>query len=136
MKRAVHLPTVAPIKKATREAVRQAFRAGTGLRTVERIVQATVGSQRRTLRVSDLPLGPEGVAGYAIDIEEMEEQGRAFRATGDTVYLDRAARSMVAPSPSAITSSSANSTDGAPFKGLSMLMRRARFQRVPTMLDC
>ncbi|KLE35373.1 PAS domain-containing sensor histidine kinase [Aurantiacibacter luteus] len=47
---------------------------------VERIVQATVGSQRRTLRVSDLPLGPEGVAGYAIDIEEMEEQGRAFRA--------------------------------------------------------
>jgi signal transduction histidine kinase len=47
---------------------------------VERIVQATVGSQRRTLRVSDLPLGQDGVAGYAIDIEEMEEQSRAFRA--------------------------------------------------------
>src|SRR5690606_1222869 len=47
---------------------------------VERIVQATVGTQRRTLRVSDLPLGEEGVAGYAIDIEEMEEQARAFRA--------------------------------------------------------
>ena len=47
---------------------------------VERIVQATVGSQRRTLRVSDLPLGDDGVAGYAIDIEEMEEQSRAFRA--------------------------------------------------------
>jgi len=47
---------------------------------VERIVQATVGSQRRTLRVSDLPLGEDGVAGYAIDIEEMEEQSRAFRA--------------------------------------------------------
>ena len=47
---------------------------------IERIVQATVGSQRRSLRVSDLPLGEEGVAGYAIDIEEMEEQGRAFRA--------------------------------------------------------
>lgn len=47
---------------------------------VERIVQATVGSQRRTLRVSDLPLGQEGVAGYAIDIEEMEEQARQFRA--------------------------------------------------------
>lgn len=47
---------------------------------VERIVQATVASQRRTLRVSDLPLGKEGVAGYAIDIEEMEEQARAFRA--------------------------------------------------------
>jgi signal transduction histidine kinase len=47
---------------------------------VERVVQATVGSQRRTLRVSDLPLGKEGVAGYAIDIEEMEEQAREFRA--------------------------------------------------------
>jgi len=47
---------------------------------VERIVQATVGTQRRTLRVSDLPLGREGVAGYAIDIEEMEEQAREFRA--------------------------------------------------------
>ena len=47
---------------------------------VERIVQATIGHQRRTLRVTDLPLGMEGVAGYAIDIEEMEEQSRAFRA--------------------------------------------------------
>jgi len=47
---------------------------------IERIVQATVGSQRRTLRVSDLPLGAEGVGGYGIDIEELEEQTRAFRA--------------------------------------------------------
>jgi len=47
---------------------------------VERIVQATVGDQRRTLRVSDLPLGQEGVAGYAIDIEETEEQARQLRA--------------------------------------------------------
>lgn len=47
---------------------------------MERIVHATIGNQRRALRVSDLPLGEEGVAGYAIDIEEMEEQARAFRA--------------------------------------------------------
>ena len=47
---------------------------------VERIVQATVGTQRRTLNVIDLPLGNEGVAGYAIDIEEMEEQARQLRA--------------------------------------------------------
>src|SRR5690606_24547641 len=47
---------------------------------IERIVQATVGSQRRTLRLIDLPLGREGVAGYAIDIEEIEEQARAMRA--------------------------------------------------------
>jgi len=47
---------------------------------IERDVQATVGTQRRTLRVSDLPLGAEGVAGYAVDIEDMEEQARALRA--------------------------------------------------------
>jgi signal transduction histidine kinase len=47
---------------------------------VERIISVTVGGQRRTMRVSDLPLGKEGVAGYAVDIEEMEEQARAFRA--------------------------------------------------------
>lgn len=47
---------------------------------VERIVAATIGGERRSLRVSDLPLGDEGVAGYAVDIEEMEEQARSFRA--------------------------------------------------------
>lgn len=47
---------------------------------VERLVAATIGGQRRALRVSDLPLGDEGVAGYAIDIEEMEELSRSFRA--------------------------------------------------------
>ena len=47
---------------------------------IERDIQATVGTQRRTLRVSDLPLGTEGVAGYAVDIEDMEEQARALRA--------------------------------------------------------
>jgi signal transduction histidine kinase len=47
---------------------------------VERTVGATIDGQRRTLRVSDLPLGQEGIAGYAVDIEEMEEQARAFRA--------------------------------------------------------
>jgi signal transduction histidine kinase len=47
---------------------------------VERIVPATIEGQRRSLRVSDLPLGDVGVAGYAVDIEEMEEQARAFRA--------------------------------------------------------
>jgi signal transduction histidine kinase len=50
---------------------------------IERIVHATVGGQRRTLRVSDLPLGEEGVAGYAVDIEEMEELSRDFRAFRD-----------------------------------------------------
>lgn len=47
---------------------------------IERMVAATIGGQRRALRVSDLPLGEEGVAGYAVDIEEMEELARAFKA--------------------------------------------------------
>lgn len=47
---------------------------------IERIVGATIGGQRRSLKVSDLPLGEEGVAGYAIDIEDMEEQARTLKA--------------------------------------------------------
>ncbi len=46
---------------------------------VERVVSATIGGQRRSLRVIDLPLGNDGVAGYAVDIEEMEELTRQFR---------------------------------------------------------
>jgi signal transduction histidine kinase/PAS domain-containing protein len=46
---------------------------------IERTVSATIGGQRRALRVSDLPLGSEGVAGYGVDIEETEELQRQFR---------------------------------------------------------
>jgi len=49
----------------------------------ERIVSATILGERRSLRVSDLPLGQEGVAGYAIDIEDMEQLARQFRAFRD-----------------------------------------------------
>ncbi len=50
---------------------------------VERVVSTTIDGQRRALRVSDLPLGGEGVAGYAVDIEELEELSRSFRAFRD-----------------------------------------------------
>jgi signal transduction histidine kinase len=46
----------------------------------ERMVATTIHGQRRSLRVSDLPLGNEGVAGYAIDIEEQQQQARVFKA--------------------------------------------------------
>jgi signal transduction histidine kinase len=49
----------------------------------ERSVAATIHGARRTLRVSDLPLGKEGVAGYAIDIEEQQQVAREFRAFRD-----------------------------------------------------
>ncbi len=47
---------------------------------IERVVQATIDGTRRALRVSDLPVQGEGVAGYAVDIQEMEEQARNYRA--------------------------------------------------------
>ncbi len=50
---------------------------------IERIVAATIKGERRSLRVSDLPLGQEGIAGYANDIEDMEQLGRDFRAFRD-----------------------------------------------------
>lgn len=49
----------------------------------ERVVAATIHGARRTLRVSDLPIGKEGVAGYAIDIEEQQQVARDFRAFRD-----------------------------------------------------
>lgn len=47
---------------------------------IERIVTATIDGERRSLRVSDLPLGAEGIAGYAVDIEDVEVQARELRA--------------------------------------------------------
>lgn len=60
-----------------------ARRAAERRKPVERVVTATINGARRTLRVTDLPLAAEGVAGYAIDIEDMEEVARAFRAFRD-----------------------------------------------------
>ncbi len=47
---------------------------------IERMVALTIAGQRRTFRVSDLPLGDEGIAGYAVDIEDMEVLARSFRS--------------------------------------------------------
>ncbi|WP_097091540.1 PAS domain-containing sensor histidine kinase [Novosphingobium sp. Chol11] len=42
-------------------------------RTVERMVPATIDGERRTMRVVDVPLGDAGVAGFAIDQNELEQ---------------------------------------------------------------
>lgn len=60
-----------------------ARRAAERRKPIERVVTATINGARRTLRVTDLPLAAEGVAGYAIDIEDMEEVARSFRAFRD-----------------------------------------------------
>jgi signal transduction histidine kinase len=56
-----------------------------------RTAPATIAGERRTLRVVDVPLGEAGVAGYAVDVEELEEAradlGRFARAQRD--MLDR-----------------------------------------------
>ena len=57
-----------------------ALQAAKTSQPLERLVTATIGGARRMLRVSDLPLGDEGIAGYAIDVEDLEELGRSLRA--------------------------------------------------------
>ncbi|HTU10738.1 MAG TPA: ATP-binding protein [Allosphingosinicella sp.] len=56
-----------------------------------RTVPATVSGERRMMQVVEVPLGPNGVAGYAIDVEDQEqartELGRFVRAQRD--MLDR-----------------------------------------------
>ncbi|MHA7818096.1 MAG: PAS domain-containing sensor histidine kinase [Erythrobacter sp.] len=47
---------------------------------IERNAAVTIDGERRSVRVTDLPLGRDGVAGYAIDIEEQQQVEREFRA--------------------------------------------------------
>ena len=54
-----------------------------------RTVPATISGERRMLQVVEVPLGPGGVAGYAIDVED-QEQARA-----DLTRFDRAQRDML-----------------------------------------
>jgi signal transduction histidine kinase len=61
-------------------AAQVAMQAAARKQPVERMVSVTIAGQRRAFRVSDLPLGKEGIAGYAVDLEDMEELGRSFRA--------------------------------------------------------
>ncbi|MEP5939178.1 MAG: PAS-domain containing protein [Erythrobacter sp.] len=62
------------------DVARKAVKAG---EAIERVIPATIHGQRRMFRVSDLPLNDEGVAGYAVDIEDMEQQARDLRAFRD-----------------------------------------------------
>lgn len=50
---------------------------------IDRIDGVTIDGERRAMRVTDLPLGEDGVAGYAIDVEEQQQLARDFRAFRD-----------------------------------------------------
>lgn len=54
-----------------------------------RTLPATIGGERRMLRVVDVPLGESGIAGYALDVEELEE------ARADLHRFARAQRDML-----------------------------------------
>ena len=47
---------------------------------IERNVPVTVDGERRTFRVTDLPVPGQGVAGYAVDIEDMDALRSGFEA--------------------------------------------------------
>jgi signal transduction histidine kinase len=54
-----------------------------------RTVPATISGERRMMQVVEVPLGPNGVAGYAIDVEDQEQ------ARGDLNRFVRAQRDML-----------------------------------------
>ncbi|MFO1240959.1 MAG: PAS-domain containing protein [Sphingomonadaceae bacterium] len=58
---------------------------------VSRVVPITVGGERRAARIVDVPLGDAGVAGFAMDVEEVERANAAFRrfAASQRDTLDR-----------------------------------------------
>lgn len=100
------IETVAGVTAAA--AARQASQSGHPL---PRMVPVTVAGERRMMRVVDVPLAPEGgqpigVAGYAIDVQELESERLAHRRFVETQreLLDRmsAAVAQFAPDHSLI----------------------------------
>ncbi len=60
-----------------------------GGRIATRTVPATIAGARRMIRIVDVPLGAAGVAGYAVDVEELEE------ARADLARFARAQRDLL-----------------------------------------
>jgi signal transduction histidine kinase len=63
---------------------------------VSKIVPVTIAGDRRALRLVDVPLGAAGVAGYALDVEDVERANAAFRRFAATQRdtLDRLSASV------------------------------------------
>ncbi|MHA6722648.1 sensor histidine kinase [Sphingomonas sp. RS2018] len=59
-------------------------------------VPATIGGARRMLRIHDVPLPTGGVAGYAIDVEELEQARGGMKRFGEAqrAMLDRLSASV------------------------------------------
>jgi signal transduction histidine kinase len=72
-----------------RDALAEAAAVRDQQQSTRRTVPATISGERRTMQVVEVPLGPNGVAGYAIDVED-QEQARA-----DLSRFVRAQRDML-----------------------------------------
>jgi signal transduction histidine kinase len=70
-------------------AAAHAAAAREGGKAQARTVPATVAGERRMMQVVEVPLGPNGVAGYAIDVEDREQ------ARADLARFVRAQRDML-----------------------------------------
>jgi signal transduction histidine kinase len=57
-----------------------AEQAKSSQQAVERQAMITIDGERRAFRVSDLPVGDDGVAGYAVDVEDLQLLEREYRA--------------------------------------------------------
>ena len=64
-------------------AISYAAKAQVTKQPLERQVAATIGGERRQVRVIDVPLGASGVAGIAIDVQELVEARADFRRLSD-----------------------------------------------------
>lgn len=81
------LELIEPVAGANPAAAAEtALRAG---RIATRTVPATIAGARRMIRIVDVPLGAAGVAGYAVDVEELEE------ARADLARFSRAQRDLL-----------------------------------------
>jgi len=62
-----------------------------------RLVPVTIDGERRLMRVVDVPLGPAGVAGYAIDMHELEQARAELRhlVQANRDMLDRLSAGVV-----------------------------------------
>ncbi len=64
---------------------------------IERIVATTIGGERRMTQVVDVPLGKSGIAGYAIDIQDLEDARKEQRRFGESQreMLDKISAAVV-----------------------------------------
>ena len=72
---------IEPVKGAT--AMSFAAKAQAQKEPIERIVSSTMDGERRQIRVFDIPLGDAGVAGIAIDIQELVDARGEFQRLSD-----------------------------------------------------